>query len=148
MRYDRSYDDPLRGPRGRGAAYDRDLDDRRWWPRTPRVSARYNMDYVTDRPEPLERNPNPYAGRPGVPVGGRDAYVRPYLTTGGTETFRGSDRPLDWARGRGDSRPQGHGSSRPWVGGYRAGYQGGSGGIRTGTGGYDRDYPRPPRRAR
>lgn len=49
----------------------------------------------------------------------------------------------DWSRPNGEVGPlRGHGADRRWVGGYREGYQGGSGGIRTGGRGAPggRDY--------
>jgi hypothetical protein len=111
------------------------------------VTARYNRDYVVPRREDeYERNYAPYGASRRVPTVEPDAYVKRYLTRGGTETYRGSDRPFGWERGRGGSRPEGHGSERPWVGGYRRGYQGGSGGIETGGSamergrGYDPEY--------
>jgi hypothetical protein len=120
--------------------------------RVPRVTARYNLDYVVPgREDEYERNYAPYGESRRVPTVEPDAYVKRYLTRGGTETYRGADRPFGWERGRGDSPREGHGSSRPRVGGYRRGYQGGSGGIETGEGGadrergYDRGYRARPR---
>lgn len=119
-RYDRHYDYGLRGidhtaPRGgRGydarfrqgggipdggyagaAAYDYGY---RGGPRldTPRVSARYNLDYVFPREErPV--NYNPYGGDPEVRVGDYTEFQRPYQTISGTRTFRGM-RPVGWER--------------------------------------------------
>lgn len=129
------------------ARYPGDPDQRRGRARTPRVTARYNLDYVIPTWEDeYDRDFVPYSRGPEGPIVEPDAYVRRYLTRGGTETYRGSDRPFGWEHGRGGSRPEGHGSARPWVGGYRRGYQGGSGGIETGEGGgerkrsYDRGY--------
>jgi hypothetical protein len=73
-----------RGPGGGG--------DRRMEPRTPRVTARYNRDYVYGgRGEdnyPL--NFDPYGGNSQGRIGGDDMYRRPYTTIAGTRTFRGS----------------------------------------------------------
>lgn len=125
--------------------YDARPGNRRAAARTPRVTARYNLDYVEPVPEPrFPHNPNPFTDSRGPIVGPR-AYAQPYQTIGGTRTGRGSDLPIGWERGRdGNREEQGHGSSRPRVGGYRAGYQGGSGGIEVDTTGplrrgYDRD---------
>jgi hypothetical protein len=63
---------------------------------TPHVVARYNLDYVFPREErPV--NYNPYGGDPDVPVGDESEFQRPYVTTGGTRTYRGS-RPVGWER--------------------------------------------------
>lgn len=118
-----------------------------------RVTARYNRDYVDPSYRDDERypvNPYRYMGDRQERIGDIYEYVRPYNTIGGTHTWRGSTRPMGWERGRGDAPGGGHGSSRPWVGGYRPGYQGGSGGIAMDTlgplenrgrqGGYDREY--------
>jgi hypothetical protein len=50
---------------------------------------------------------------------------------------RGGYRNGDWSAPNGDiggmGYSRGRSGSRPWTGGYREGYQGGSGGIRTGS---------------
>lgn len=112
-RYDRGYDagygrDRARrydfGLRGGGAGGPRrhplHIDDprdrgpgpeRRMHARTPRVTARYNLDYTI--PGPLKDRTVSYERFEGP-----DAFPEPYRTIGGTRTFRGGGRPLDWER--------------------------------------------------
>ncbi len=103
----------FRGPRGGGygrdygthlRGYARDFSSRyggggggRWREYTPRVTARYNLDYVREQ-HPGERpvNYHPYAGSPDVPVGDAYEYQRPYQTVSGSRTWRGGGRPVGW----------------------------------------------------
>jgi hypothetical protein len=98
-RYDRQFDYGLRGfresphPRtgygGRGRGYEQEGTPPEVRPN--RVSARYNRDYVTgDRGERYPQNPQPYGGDREERVGDARAYREPYLTRGGTRTWRGS----------------------------------------------------------
>ena len=126
--------------------YDAGFQNRRSAGRTPRVTARYNRDYTEHNPDyGYRRNFEDFTDDEG-PIVGADAYVRPYATIGGTITGRGRNQPIGWEQGRGRTGDEeGHGSSRPRVGGYRAGYQGGTGGIEVDTTGpirrgYDRDF--------
>lgn len=156
--YDRNFDYGLRGPRDtlrpRGGGYSQNSQEpRNSGGRTRRMTARYNMDYTRDpntQPRPL--NYAPYGGSLEVPVGGVAEYNMPYMTRGGTRTYRGGSQPMGWERGRGGydrSFDAGRGYGRPWTGGYRPGYQGGSGGIEMRTrGGYDRDFGREGRGGR
>lgn len=65
-----------------------------------RVTARYNLDYVREQ-HPGERpvNPAPYGGDRVGRIGDMYEYHRPYQTTGGTRTMRGS-WPMGWERQR------------------------------------------------
>lgn len=98
------------GGQGRGydrsfvAGYDRDMssgygaaNENQWRRQTPRVTARYNLDYVREQ-HPGERpvNYHAYGGGPEVPVGDMREYQRPYMTLGGTNTYRGGGRPVGW----------------------------------------------------
>lgn len=60
--------------------------------RVPHVTARYNEDYLrgpSRRPGPVD-----WSGRGRQFIGGEpDDYRRPYITKGGTYTYRGSARP-------------------------------------------------------
>jgi hypothetical protein len=123
MRNDRrSYDYGLRGygetvsPRrmhaagregtSRGGPADGRLD-RRSEPRTPRVTARYNRDYVAydhdfsygARGEGnYPRNFNMFTGDRPDRIGDPRYYRRPYTTIGGTRTFRGAREPMGYDR--------------------------------------------------
>lgn len=113
-RYDRQYDFGLRGYRDttrpmmddryRGArpgygGYGRDFDERAApeMRRANRVTARYNMDYVTGHTgSPYDRNYRMYTGdRPGR-MGDDRMMRRPYWTTGGSRTLRGSSYPTGY----------------------------------------------------
>jgi hypothetical protein len=71
------------------------MQDRRGEPRTPRVTARYNREYVYGGrgEENYPRNYNPYAGDRPDHIGDAQSYRRPYTTISGTRTFRGSPEP-------------------------------------------------------
>ena len=125
MRYDRGYGRDLGG----GRAYDSGLrgfeetaprrgpvplreeggwggGEYRGRASTPRVTQRYNREYVYGDEGRRPRNYNPYGGdAPGriVDAGG---YWRPYQTVGGTHTMRGGGWPIGWERevGRGYDR--------------------------------------------
>lgn len=148
-RYD-EYDRMFRGRSGRG--YDRGF--------TPRVTSRYNRDYVTgyDRDRAMRRN---YARWGGVRNDEAGAYEPPYETTGGSRTGRGGD-PRLWRpeeEGRGGAPRERH-PGRPWWAGGPGGYDERAGmrrtpgegwrpryspmgGMQPGAGrGYDRDLPR------
>jgi hypothetical protein len=77
-RYDRQHDYGMRGPR--------ELPNR--------VTQRYNREYTRDRPSPPTRNFNPYGGDHPDRIGDERTYRRPYITTGGTRTFRGAPPPV------------------------------------------------------
>ena len=64
-----------------------------------RVTARYNMDYVREQ-HPGERPINyvPYGGDRIGRVGDMREFQAPYTTVGGTRTWRGGGRPIDWDR--------------------------------------------------
>ena len=106
--YDRPYDYGLRGyreipPTGRTfPRYDWDFtrSERRTGQRSNRVTTRYNLDYVAgDRGPEYPRNFNRYGGDREIPVGDIGLYQRPYTTIGGTQTYRGSVRPLGYDPG-------------------------------------------------
>jgi hypothetical protein len=70
--------------------------ERRAAPRGPRVTERYNRDYVFGgrSEDAYPRNYNPYGGdRPGQIVDER-GYRPPYLSIGGTRTYRGIPEPI------------------------------------------------------
>lgn len=92
--YDRNYDYGMRGYQAYFAARDRIN-------RPPnRVVARYNLDYVVGERGPrYPRNPYPYTGDRVDRVGDLRYYQRPYLTTGGTRTFRGATEPIGYDYG-------------------------------------------------
>jgi hypothetical protein len=84
--------------------------DRRDWnsgTRTPRVTARYNRDYVAyDRDfdygargeDNYPRTFNPFAGDRPLDIGDERDYRRPYTTISGTRTFRGAPEPMRYGR--------------------------------------------------
>lgn len=85
-----------------------DPRDRRREPRTPRVTARYNRDYVAyDRdfgygargqdndPRNFDRLPGDYP----LDIGDERGYRRPYVTIGGTHTYRGSPEATSYGYG-------------------------------------------------
>lgn len=85
--YDRNFDYGLRGARETL--------------RPRRVTARYNLDYVRDSAgESRPLNYTPYGGSLEAPVGGVEEYTMPYMTRGGTRTYRGGSQPIGWERGR------------------------------------------------
>ncbi len=106
-RYNRSYDYGLRGYnqanrfRGRGSAargYDQP-DYGRGRPLPNRVTARYNMDYVTgNRGERYPTNPNTFTGDREDRVGDLRYFRTPYTTIGGTRTYRGASEPFGYDR--------------------------------------------------
>jgi hypothetical protein len=98
-----------REPRWEGNRYAAAPDprDRRREPRTPRVTARYNRDYVAyDRefeygargPDNIPRDRGGWSGDPRAYVEDERGYRRPYSTIGGTRTFRGSPEPMGYGR--------------------------------------------------
>lgn len=100
-RYDRSYDYGLRGSpnphygrheRIYAADYERRADPE--GRRANRVTAPYNYDYVFGgRGGGYPRNYNAYTGDHPGRIGDRDSYHRPYLSRGGTRTWRGTTPP-------------------------------------------------------
>lgn len=111
-RYGRNYDYGMRGYRqtagalwrgrpprdGYDASYPR-LGDERGFGRNDRpnrVTARYNLDYVTGEPRRLERNYYMYTGDRMDRMGDERYYRRPYLTIGGTRTMRGASPPIGY----------------------------------------------------
>ena len=64
-----------------------------------RVTARYNLDYVREQ-HPGERPINyvPYGGDRVGRIVDPGEYQRPYMTTGGSRTWRGGNRPVGWER--------------------------------------------------
>lgn len=76
----------------RGAGYARPWP---WAPPSRHVTARYNMDYVRPEDEPRHRfNPNPFGGDARSRMGDERSYGRPYMTRGGTWTYRGTPEPI------------------------------------------------------
>jgi hypothetical protein len=85
-------------------------NDRRDWrsdTRVPRVTARYNRDYVAyDRDfsygarggDNYPRNHNMFTGARPQDIGDARYYRRPYTTIAGTRTFRGSQEPMGYGR--------------------------------------------------
>jgi lipoprotein-anchoring transpeptidase ErfK/SrfK len=65
-------------------------------PRAPRVTARYNRDYVFGGrgEEAYPRNHVPYGGERPDQIVDSSRYRYPYLSIGGTRTFRGSPEPV------------------------------------------------------
>lgn len=107
--YDRGYDYGLRGlpdaPRPsfrtgpRQAAGYPDAGDRRLGIRpSSRVTARYNLDYVYGArgSSRYDRNFNMYTGDRPDRMGDERMYRQPYMTTGGTRTYRGSSEPTGY----------------------------------------------------
>ena len=100
----RNYDYGLRGDReamrGRygGDFQRRSLGyDERFRPRTNRVTARYNLDYVYgNQGDRYPRNDNFGTGDRMDRIGDPRWYRRPYMTTGGTWTMRGSVDPIGY----------------------------------------------------
>src|SRR5690606_29185719 len=96
----RPYDDSRAGrgfrPRTSGSrfGYADDFAERRRRPRTNRVTAPYNRDYLRPESDPPRFNPNRFAGSRRVRVDDEGAYQFPYMTVGGTWTRRGMPRPL------------------------------------------------------
>lgn len=83
------------GPGG-PPAYDYDMD-RRLAPRTNRISAPYNIDYVYGaRGGRYDRNYSMYTGDRPDRMGDERMYRSPYTTTGGTWTYRGSSGPTGY----------------------------------------------------
>lgn len=103
-RYDRGYDFGLRGYRETNASRGPGPRERRGRDRnepiTQRITARYNRDYVFGgRGESYPRYPrnyNPFGGDREERVGDWGRYRQPYMTTGGTRTWRGSFRPAGY----------------------------------------------------
>lgn len=64
-----------------------------------RVTQRYNRDYVVGyREDPRSRNFNMYTGDRPQRMGDPRYYRRPYMTVGGTRTYRGSSIPTGYDR--------------------------------------------------
>lgn len=107
-RYDRAYDYGLRGRppvprpafRARRGPGDEPPHDRRIAYRNQsRVTQPYNIDYVYGaRGERYDRNYNMYTGDRPDRMGDARMYRQPYMTTGGTRTFRGADLPTGYDR--------------------------------------------------
>ena len=112
-RYDRQYDFGLRGYRQtthpmmdhryRGRPYDYGYRGGAFEERAQpeerlshRVTARYNMDYVTGYPSRYDRNEYRYGGDHPDRIGDGTYMRRPYLTQGGTRTMRGSSIPVSY----------------------------------------------------
>ena len=62
-----------------------------WWPGN-RVTARYNMDYVRPDRDRYPMNYQPYGGDTPWRMDDYRGYERPYLTRGGSRTYRGGRR--------------------------------------------------------
>jgi hypothetical protein len=99
------YDAGFRGGRGGydsgyrsggGNRYDAQLRMRgdNWLPN--RVTQRYNMDYVHPHGERRPLNYTPFGGDVEGRVGDMTEFARPYMTVGGTRTWRGGGRPIGW----------------------------------------------------
>jgi hypothetical protein len=120
-RYDRNYDYGLRGYNQtsperlreafRGRRYDQNeffigAQNRRQEPRSNRVTARYNRDYVDHaydgdvkpRQYGYPRNFNMFTGDRPDRVGDNRYYRQPYNTIGGTSTSRGASTPFGYDR--------------------------------------------------
>ncbi|MBA4156783.1 MAG: hypothetical protein H0X65_04835 [Gemmatimonadetes bacterium] len=120
-RYDRHYDYGLRGyaetspeqlrETFRAPRYDQDglffnAQDRRNEPRSSRVTARYNNDYVygargevhDPRYYGYPRNFNMFTGDRPDRIGDGRYFRQPYTTIGGTRTNRGSSIPMGYDR--------------------------------------------------
>lgn len=96
-RYDRNYDYGLRGepdrPLGAEGHYTRE-SDRRHSIRPRRVTAAYNEDYVFGGRGSLEASRRSrYARDYDLPIESARGYRAPYLTIGGTRTYRGTSEP-------------------------------------------------------
>jgi hypothetical protein len=65
---------------------------------TPRVTQRYNREYLHPRPQERPLNHDPYGGDAAERIVDAAGYWRPYMTVGGTRTMRGGARPLGWER--------------------------------------------------
>lgn len=106
----------IRRDEPRGRDYDSDLRRRRYdaafqgrYGRIPRVTAAYNRDYVREEGPPYPTNHHRYGGFWRGQIGGEGAYRQPYMTRGGTWTYRGADpRPpydyRDYGAGYGSNR--------------------------------------------
>jgi hypothetical protein len=66
-------------------------------PTRNRVTARYNRDYVYPGPERYPINYHPYGGDTDWRVGDYTRFERPYMTKGGSYTYRGG-REMGWER--------------------------------------------------
>jgi hypothetical protein len=111
-RSDRRYDYGMRGydggiggrgwrnEPGRGEFSGGPPGERRGEPRGPRVTARYNIDYVFGgRGESAyPRNHNLFGGDPPGRIGDAREMRQPYTTIAGTRTFRGSPEPIRYDR--------------------------------------------------
>ena len=110
--YDRQYDFGLRGYRQttrpmmdnryrarsydfgyRGGFEERAYPDQRL---SNRVTARYNMDYVTGYANRYDRNEYMYGGDHPERMGDGSFMRRPYMTQAGTRTMRGSSLPVGY----------------------------------------------------
>jgi hypothetical protein len=80
------------GPRSPEAYYSRD-----YRPIGNRVTARYNRDYVYPDPDRYEVNHHPYGGDNPWRMGDYTRFERPYMTKGGSYTYRGG-RSMGWER--------------------------------------------------
>lgn len=115
MRYDRgygrdfaaerSYDSGLRGfpqaARRRGRVPLREegawgAGEYRGGASTPRVTQRYNREYVHPEKYGRPRGYDPYGGDAPERIVDAGGYWRPYATVGGSRTMRGGGRPLGW----------------------------------------------------
>jgi hypothetical protein len=74
--------------------------ERRSEPRTPRVTARYNRDYVFGGrgEEGYPRNYNLFGGDRPDRIGDPRYMRQPYTTIAGTRTYRGSHEPMGYDR--------------------------------------------------
>lgn len=93
-------EDPRDWPREAADRYGEDFDRPRggaWWPAT-RVTERYNRDYVgRGGRQAYEVNYQPYAGDTPWRIGDFTRFERPYITKGGSYTYRGGREP-GWER--------------------------------------------------
>jgi hypothetical protein len=74
--------------------------DRRAEPRTLRVTARYNREYVYGGrgEDNYPRNHEMFTGERPEQIGDYRYYRRPYTTIAGTRTFRGAPEPMGYDR--------------------------------------------------
>lgn len=88
----RTYDRDLRARGG----YDEGFDGRPWF--SNRVTQSYNREYVHPKPERNETNYVSYGGDVEGRIVDASGYWRPYHTTLGSRTMRGSGMPVGWER--------------------------------------------------
>ena len=81
---------------GEGGGYDRGYYGRPPFPN--RVTQRYNREYVHPQPNRLETNHAPFGGDFDQRIVDATGDWRPYVTQGGSRTWRGGGLPMGWER--------------------------------------------------